>query len=133
MKRTKFDQFSFCDIDDKELFLIHSVIMYETTNDKQKRNRIIAKFTSSYNDYAYDSLRRYNAEMAEHYLNYWYEKRYGTKLFAETEEVETEEVEKEKIDEQVQHAENTTTWTLIGMGIIIFIGIIITAICGGSK
>lgn len=43
----------------------------------------------------------------------------------------TEEAEKEKIDEQVQHAENATTWTLIGMGIIIFIGIIITAICGG--
>lgn len=126
MKRTKFDQFSFCDIDDKELFLIHSVIMYDTTNDKQKRNSIIAKFTSNYNDYAYDSLRRYNAEMADHYLTYWYEKRYGTKLFSET-----EEAEKEKIDEQVQHAENATTWTLIGMGIIIFIGIIITAICGG--
>lgn len=126
MTRTKFDQFSFCDIDDKELFLIHSVIMYDTTNDKQKRNSIIAKFTSNYNDYAYDSLRRYNAEMADHYLTYWYEKRYGTKLFSET-----EEAEKEKIDEQVQHAENATTWTLIGMGIIIFIGIIITAICGG--
>ena len=129
MKRTKFDQFSFCDIDDKELFLIHSVIMYETTNDKQKRNRIIAKFTSSYNDYAYDSLRRYNAEMAEHYLNYWYEKRYGTKLFAETEEVEKEEAEKEKIDEQEQHVDNVITWSI--MGIIIFIGIIITAIYGG--
>lgn len=126
MKRTKFDQFSFCDIDDKELFLIHSVIMYDTTNDKQKRNSIIAKFTSNYNDHAYDSLRRYNAEMADHYLTYWYEKRYGTKLFSET-----EEAEKEKTDEQVQHAENAATWTLIGMGIIIFIGIIITAICGG--
>ena len=101
--------------------------MYETTNDKQKRNRIIAKFTSSYNDYAYDSLRRYNAEMAEHYLNYWYEKRYGTKLFAETEEVEKETndiPEKEKIDKQ-----DITSWSI--MGIIILIGIIITAIYGG--
>lgn len=127
MKRTKFDQFSFCDIDDKELFLIHSVIMYETTNDKQKRNRIIAKFTSNYNDYAYDSLRRYNAEMADHYFTYWYEKRYGTKLFAETEEVEKETndiPEKEKIDKQ-----DITSWSI--MGIIILIGIIITAIYGG--
>ena len=129
MKRTKFDQFSFCDIDDKELFLIHSVIMYETTNDKQKRNRIIAKFTSSYKEYAYVSLRRYNAEMAKHYFNYWYEKRYGTKLFSETEEVEKEEAEKEKIDEQEQHMDNVITWSI--MGIIIFIGIIITAIYGG--
>ena len=127
MKRTKFDPLGFMGIgDDNKLFLIHSAIMYENTNDKQKRNSIIAKFTSNYNDYAYDSLRRYNAEMAAHYLTYWYEKIYGTKLFAET-----EEVEKEKIDEQVQHAENATTWTLIGMSIIIFIGIIITAICGG--
>ena len=130
MKRTKFDQIEY-NMDDEELFLIHSVIMYETTNDKQKRNSIIEKFTSHYDNYAYNCLRRYNAEMAEHYLNYWYEKRYGTKLFAETEEVETEEVEKEKIDEQVQHAENAATWTLIGRGIIIFIGIIITAIYGG--
>lgn len=123
MKRTKFDKIAY-DMDDKELFLIHSVIMYETTNDKQKRNRIIAKFTSSYKEHAYVSLRQYNAEMAEHYLNYWYEKRYGTKLFAETEEVETEEVEKEKIDKQ-----DITSWSI--MGIIILIGIIITAICGG--
>ena len=123
MKRTKFDQCS-CDRDDKELFLIHSVIMYETTNDEQKRNRIIAKFTSNYDNYAYGSLRSYNAEMADHYFTYWYEKRYGTKLFSETEEVEKEEAEKEKIDEQ-----DVITWSI--MGIIIFIGIIITEICGG--
>ena len=126
MKRTKFDQYS-CDRDDKELFLIHSVIMYETTNDEQKRNRIIAKFTSNYDNYAYNSLMSYNAEMAEHYFNYWYKKRYGTKLFAKTEEVEKETndiPEKEKIDKQ-----DITSWSI--MGIIILIGIIITAIYGG--
>ena len=123
MKRTKFDQIEY-NMDDEELFLIHSVIMYETTNDEQKRTRIIAGFTSNYSRYAYRCLSSYNAEMADHYLTYWYEKRYGTKLFAET-----EEVEKEKIDEQEQHVDNVITWSI--MGIIIFIGIIITAIYGG--
>lgn len=128
MKITKFDQYAIDGEDERELFLIHSVIMYKTTNDKQKRNRIIAEFTSNYNSRAYSCLMSYNAEMAEHYLTYWY-KRYCTKLFAETEEVETEEVEKEKIDEQEQHVDNVITWSI--MGIIIFIGIIITAIFGG--
>ena len=119
MTRTKFDQYS-CDRDDEELFLIHSVIMYETTNDEQKRNRIIAGFTSNYSRHAYRCLSSYNAEMADHYLTYWYEKI----LFSET-----EEAEKEKIDEQEQHVDNVITWSI--MGIIIFIGIIITAIYGG--
>ena len=126
MKRTKFDQFS-CDRDDEELFLIHSLRMYAATNDVQKRDKIIAGFTSNYSQHAYLCLSSYNAEMAEHYLNYWYEKRYGTKLFAETEEVEKETndiPEKEKIDKQ-----DITSWSI--MGIIIFIGIIITAIYGG--
>lgn len=75
MKRTRFDQYcTFFDRDDKELFLIHSIRMYETTNDEQKRNRIIAKFTSNYDDIAYSCLMSYNAEMADHYLTYWYKK-----------------------------------------------------------
>ena len=123
MKRTKFDQYS-CDRDDEELFLIHSLRMYAATNDVQKRDKIIAGFTSNYSQHAYLCLSSYNTEMAEHYLTYWYEKRYGTKLFSETEEVEKEEAEKEKIDEQ-----DVITWSI--MGIIIFIGIIITAIYGG--
>ena len=127
MKRTKFDQFSFCDIDDKELFLIHSLRMYAATKDEQKRDKIIAGFTSNYSQHAYLCLSSYNAEMAKHYFNYWYEKRYGTKLLAETEEVEKETndiPEKEKIDKQ-----DITSWSI--MGIIILIGIIITAIYGG--
>ena len=126
MKRTKFDQYS-CDRDDEELFLIHSLRMYAATNDVQKRDKIIAGFTSNYSQHAYLCLSSYNAEMAEHYLTYWYEKRYGTKLFSETEEVEKETndiPEKEKIDKQ-----DITSWSI--MGIIILIGIIITAIYGG--
>ena len=126
MKRTKFDQYS-CDRDDEELFLIHSLRMYAATNDVQKRDKIIAGFTSNYSQHAYLCLSSYNAEMAKHYFNYWYEKRYGTKLLAETEEVEKETndiPEKEKIDKQ-----DITSWSI--MGIIILIGIIITAIYGG--
>ena len=126
MKRTKFDQYS-CDRDDEELFLIHSLRMYAATNDVQKRDKIIAGFTSNYSQHAYLCLSSYNAEMAKHYFNYWYEKRYGTKLLAETEEVEKETndiPEKEKIDKQ-----DIASWSI--MGIIILIGIIITAIYGG--
>ena len=101
--------------------------MYAATNDVQKRDKIIAGFTSNYSQHAYLCLSSYNAEMAKHYFNYWYEKRYGTKLLAETEEVEKETndiPEKEKIDKQ-----DITSWSI--MGIIILIGIIITAIYGG--
>lgn len=67
----------------------------------------------------------YNAEMADHYLTYWYKKRYGTEIFTDTEETE----ETEEIDEKETQAETITSWAITG--IILLIGIIIAMVFGG--
>lgn len=120
-----------------EWLLSRLIKLYNETNNCGK-SALICRLTPCYNSEFYTILKIHNEAMAEHYLTSWYENykidedKMENVFEEETNDIpETEEAEKEKIDEQVQHAENATTWTLIGMGIIIFIGIIITAICGG--
>lgn len=118
-----------------EWLLSRLIKLYNETNNCGK-SALICRLTPCYNSEFYTILKIHNEAMAEHYLTSWYENykidedKMENVFEEETNDIpETEEVEKEKIDEQEQHAENAITWSI--MGIIIFIGIIITAIYGG--
>ena len=89
--------------------------LYNETNDYAK-TLLICRLTPCYSSKFYTILKIHNEVMAEHYLTNWY------KYYQEN-------TDKPKIDEQEQHVDNVITWSI--MGIIIFIGIIITAIFGG--